>query len=523
MQNVLTEALVRVALSNGDKRALSLPEIFAACAADRIVSYPALRAHQEAAWHAFLVQIAVMGCEVLEHPEPPGDDPSAWLQVLRALTPLWPCDEPWHLVNPPHLPAFFQPPVSDAALEAFKGEPILTPDTLDILVTSKNHDLKAERISQAQPDDWLFALVSLQTQEGQMGSGNYGIARMNGGYGSRPFMGVAPLAGPGARVMRDARVLMDPSGAWDPPDIFAERSAIPFIPLAWVESWDGVSQLDLGDLHPLFVECCRRIRLNLDTDSQAISAQATGSKFARIASKNLNGVLGDPWAPVESGDQPKVFSITSEGFSYRKVTELLFSGGRRTYNKPYLARLRSSERGSEFAMEFAALARGQGKTEGFHKRTLVMPSTVSQYIEADTPTTAKLAWERVEQAGNAWGKALRPALMMLFLGGPEEPNWRDPAAARLADSWHHVFDARVDEEFFPALWSALEQDPDIAARAWAETLRDIARAAFADATNAAPQRTERRFIAEARAADLLENALRKALPVLRGQQEDADV
>ena len=59
----------------------------------------------------------------------------------------------------------------------------------------------------AAPDDWLFALVSLQTQEGFLGAGNYGISRMNGGFACRPGVGIAPVGHWGERWRRDCAVL----------------------------------------------------------------------------------------------------------------------------------------------------------------------------------------------------------------------------------------------------------------------------------------------------------------------------
>ena len=61
-----------------------------------------------------------------------------------------------------------------------------------MLVTSKNHDLKSAVAVQAGVDDWIFALITLQTMEGFGGAGNYGISRMNGGLGSRPAFSLVP-------------------------------------------------------------------------------------------------------------------------------------------------------------------------------------------------------------------------------------------------------------------------------------------------------------------------------------------
>ena len=70
-----------------------------------------------------------------------------------------------------------------------------------MLVTAKNHDLKSSIAAQANVDDWIFALVTLQTMEGFGGVGNYGIARMNSGFGNRPAFSLAPVGqNPGAHV-----------------------------------------------------------------------------------------------------------------------------------------------------------------------------------------------------------------------------------------------------------------------------------------------------------------------------------
>ena len=72
--NVIEEPIIRVELTSGARERLTLPQVFAALAADRIETFPALRPHQNPAWHVFLVQIAAMGLEALGRTAPPGDD-----------------------------------------------------------------------------------------------------------------------------------------------------------------------------------------------------------------------------------------------------------------------------------------------------------------------------------------------------------------------------------------------------------------------------------------------------------------
>ena len=85
-----------------------------------------------------------------------------------------------------------QPPASSADKLGEYKNTVGTPDELDMLVTSKNHDVKSAVAESASANDWIFALISLQTSEGFSGAGNYGISRMNGGLGCRPAFSISP-------------------------------------------------------------------------------------------------------------------------------------------------------------------------------------------------------------------------------------------------------------------------------------------------------------------------------------------
>ena len=173
----------------------SLPEVYAALMADEADAFPALRPHQRHAWHAFLVQLGAMAMHRTGAGEPPFGA-EEWAHLIRGLTPDYPDDEPWSLVvEDIAKPAFMQPPASSQERKDDYKSLVATPDELDMLVTSKNHDLKSAVAAQARADDWAFALVTLQTMEGFGGAGNYGISRMNGGLGSRPAFSLAPSEG----------------------------------------------------------------------------------------------------------------------------------------------------------------------------------------------------------------------------------------------------------------------------------------------------------------------------------------
>ena len=266
MLNLLTEPLIGIIQPGEPRLAASLPEVQAALLADRVDAFPALRPHQRHAAHAFLVQLGAMALHRAGLEQPPADA-AEWLELLRGLTPEWPGDEPWHLVvDDITKPAFMQPPARSPEREKDYKAIVATPDELDMLVTAKNHDLKSSIAAQANVDNWIFALVTLQTMEGYGGVGNHGIARMNGGLGNRPAFSLAPVGqNPGAHVRRDIIALLECR-----PELLDNFPMIDGgIGLLWTLPWDGeAEEMLLADgLDPLFIEICRRIRLRHTLDA----------------------------------------------------------------------------------------------------------------------------------------------------------------------------------------------------------------------------------------------------------------
>ena len=154
MLNILTESLIRFRRDDNSIIEASLPELYAALMNDEVASFPALRPHQRHAWHAFLVQLGAIAMHKAGHDNPP-DDAATWLNLIRALTPDFLDDEPWHLiVDDITKPAFMQPAASSEDKRADYKSVVATPDELDMLITSKNHDLKASVASSGSIDDW---------------------------------------------------------------------------------------------------------------------------------------------------------------------------------------------------------------------------------------------------------------------------------------------------------------------------------------------------------------------------------
>jgi CRISPR system Cascade subunit CasA len=436
MLNLLVDPVIGVLDADGHREHLSLPEVYVRLAADAVASFPALRPHQRHAWHALLCQLGALAC-IRSKLAAPLADADGWRTSLRALTPQFPGDEPWMLVvTDLDTPAFLQPPVG--ALRGFK--PLDPPDELDMLVTAKNHDVKGARLLTAEPEDWVLALVTLQTMEGFLGAGNYGISRMNGGFANRPGFSVSPPGGVGAHMMRDLRRLVAiRDDVLQKNDFFDEDG----LALVWLKAWDGVSSLSPRELDPYFIEICRRVRLV--PHGQRISALAAGSKAARIAfGKDANGLTGDPWTPIETKDgDVKALTVDASGFSYKRLSRILFENG---FKQAPLQQIgRDDPQGCSYVLICRALVRGQGKTEGLHERRISVPPKAAGYWRSGhLEPIARVSQQRIEQAGQL-RKALRTALMVLLQNGPERANFkpRDPSSSERANLFLNCLEAEI--------------------------------------------------------------------------------
>lgn len=508
MLNLIQDAVFQVLEDDAfDRCVLTLPDIYALCAEDAIAGFPALRAHQAPAWHAFLVQLGVMACEAGDGGIP--DTAEGWRAAIRALTPDWPGDEPWQLVvDDLSRPAFLQPPVPEGSLDDWKVV-AEAPDAADMLITSKNHDLKQARMVTAQPDDWVFALVSLQTQEGIGGAGNYGVVRMNGGYGSRPHVRLQPTgAGFGAAVIRDIHALLnapaDLRTRWQSLYLTSSR-----LGLLWLEPWTGAKPeaLQLESLHPLFIEICRRRRLVKGEGRLFLFGR--GTKGQRVAAAELRGALFDPWIPIDTSDGkgPKALSIPGDGFTYRRTLELFKTDGR--LDKPFLAHRAAGEGNRPMTLVLSAISRGQGKTEGFHERRVTIPADKIPLLDDwEGSGLDELAETMTEFAAGAQ-TVLRRALIIYVQGGPDgerrSVDWTKPSNGPLTRPWVQRLDRQIDTIFFDQLWALAEQED--AKAVWKRKLADMAAGVLEAALPALPCDQTRHWLAAAAARDAFRNMI----------------
>ncbi len=504
--SLLTEPFIRTRSISGSLTLHTLPSLFIALAADQVQDFPALRPHQRHPWHAVLVQLAALARYSVK--QMPATE-QAWYDALCNLSSGAENEAIWCLVSPPDQPAFLQPPVPEGQLDTWKGV-ARTPDELDMLVTSKNHDLKAARMRNAAPDDWLFALVSLQTQEGFLGAGNYGISRMNGGFASRPGIGVVPSGGIGRRWLRDTDKLLAAREAITATHGLRDSGGTA---LVWTLPWDGTSSLAFESLDPFYIEICRRIRL-VSNGPGGLMARNTGTKAARISASARNGITGDAWTPVNKSEG-KALTITRDGFDYRLASELVF-GGR--FVSPPAQQIEPADGTEGVAVIAQGVTRGKGKTEGFHQRLIpISPKVRQALLLRQTDRLAAIASERVHAIGVMRSSILRTALFSLLQAGATKLNFDSNTTKQQVASFLLAFERIEDARFFDDLNAEVEASDATEERLrWLLELAERAERILRDAFIAGPQTGERRYKAQAAALATFHGLLRsdKHLPSL---------
>ena len=497
--SLLKEPLIRYRRAgDGSTVFASLPQLFVALAADKVRDYPALRPHQRHPWHAFLVQLAAIALHRADRTTA-FETSDEWRDALLALTPDDPDGAAWCLVSPPSRPAFMQAPNPNWVVNEWETK-LDAPDELDMLATSKNHDLKGARMRSATQEDWVFSLISLQTQEGGNSRFYKGISRMNSGYGSRAGIGVVPKGGVGKRWYRDVGVLLRTRA-----DVVEGLglAVTDGIALVWLKSWDGVSKISFSALDPFYIEICRRVRFF--SNSSCIFAMRATTPILRIDADSRKGTTGDPWIPIDISDGgAKALTIQGRGFDYRLICEILFSG---KYVKSATQFVQTLD-GNDLVLRAQSVARGQSKTEGYHERNIpIRPKLRSLLLAKQEPSLALIASKRIgEISGVRW--LIEKSIAILFNKGIREKKYAASLVER-SKSFAKPFEKAEDLRFFDDLNEEIEaEDPSAQHARWQLDLVGRAEATLKRSFDAGPRSGMHRYRAQAAALTLFHFELR---------------
>lgn len=522
MHDLLTDPLIGVRTPEG-KRAMSLPEVLAALSAGEVEGYTGLRAHQADPWHVFLVQLAA-SIQARHHSETLPTDPAYWRAGLLDLADGK--DTAWHLVvDDVTQPAFLQHPwasweaeAADYGVKTVRGktayEPkATTPDELDVLVTSKNHDVKMARIGAEAAEAWMYALLLLQTTSGFLGQGNYGIVRMNGGFASRSVASWTRSLHPSHRFIDEVGALQHLRLRACQEFNYTPRG----VALTWLTHWDrsGHQHL-LQQLEPWFIEAARPVRLALTPGGAVIALGAT-SKARQIGPRTLeNGDVGDPWTPLNVQDKKKgrsALTLSADGFTPQRLTNLLFEQG---FELTALQRPKPGDGPGWFVA--SCLVRGQGTTEGFHRVELAVPprARLALFSKESRDTLGHLAQALLTDAKDVQ-KALYTALTVLAEGGPDQANFDRDAVKRWVDRARVDYGLHWEIIYFPTLWRGADEDHAHVRTTWQQQLVNQAQALLDEATQRLPLPSNRTWRAITQAQRALRGSLHKqGLPLPGG-------
>ena len=458
MLNLLTTRLLRAQTTDGETKEVTLPDAMHMLWSGQIDHFPAVRTHQQHAWHSFLVQLAFLAAKD-GGTSPMPASPQHWTDLLRELTPDYPRDEPWHLViQDITLPAFMQPPSTTVDLLPKFDVTISTPDSIDILMKANVHDLKPQKAQNPSTDSWITSLVTLQTMQGVTGNSSYGISRMNKGMGSRPLLALAPkYANSSQYFQRDLKAMTEhyPKLVAEHPEYDLQGTS-----LLWTLPWDGeaIEMLDPSTLHPIYIEVCRRVRFIIGEDSKLAVIRATSRK-PRTNPLERMGNTGDPWAPVDckKPESPKLLTLPENGFTYKRFAAYIASP---EWKLPLMLipTREELEDNQEMQIIAAGMVRGQGRTDGLFTKTEAAPPSLLRALAnpEDLMELNDIMESRLKDLAKIKSAVQKAICVYLDHGKVVR---RSPKAP-LSYPWLNSMDDIIDTTFFRDIVSELQAHPN---------------------------------------------------------------
>jgi CRISPR system Cascade subunit CasA len=476
--NLLHDPVFTVDTSDG-RETCSLPRIYALLDDDAVEGFTRLQAHQKQAWHCFLAQLGAIATEDRDVP----DSEDGWRVALSALAD----EAAWSLYTEDlSKPAFMQPPVPEGTLEGFDKIHVTE---YDVPVLSKNHALKTRRMHDPKPENWAYLLVNVQTT-GFYSPGGRRTSRMNGSYGSRPFFGLTPSLRLGSWIMHDIQMLKRHIEEIGQYIVDFQREVTP---LLWTVPWDGSKSIDLEKLHPLYIDCPRRIR-----QGEAWKKKSTATE--RVTG-DVNGQTGDPWAPVNTNEN-KVLNPSRNAFEYRQLADILFGD---TYRRPVsfkettkgyvVCRAVTGEQGGR-VHNLQRIIPFSNRRRGWDKIEEEAGTRIEKAGQAASVFSDALDWLFCEDVEEGPESGLMSAYKRQKRDEPEKPY----------DRQKNALHSRIDHRFFDRLFDAPDLDDAQRSQFWETVLVDALRAQWKDAKQLCPAND--RWHRRARAQSVFDGRLR---------------
>lgn len=501
--SLLTTKVIPVLRKDGTHDALTLPETLAALSDDDVQSFREIKVHQAAAIDLFFAHLGVVLIDLAKDDLGFKADASVWNERLLSIAP----ESAWKLYSEdPTVSSFMQPGMSRKEFEktvANKGK-TFSPDEIGVLIVSKNHTNKFSAMVEPSAWHWIASLIETQTLSGFDGSSLYGIPRMNGGLSTRFRVATYTDLSASGKWNSDVRKVLDAL-----PDIYHDyphfHKSGKRIAATWALEWDGKEQIKTTDLHPLYVDVCRRLKLGREPDGRLFVVTA-GSSGTRIPSLDLKGNFGDPWAPRYNtafkvdkkgnvkDSAPAYSSLSPNAISVGLLAKIVT--GDQGYERSRLQAFVKSDIGKPAFFCLSGILRGQGETYGYHDVVIPIPAAATFRF------ASRSALDELGSRSRSMLELADKAEQVLKIGvyrfcQPENvdidfKNSEKSTAtfARTSDRFKQAFSA----EFFGHLWNAAESGTD---EAWIAFLKETAERALEAAFLSGSSRTQLSFKAEA--------------------------
>lgn len=432
--SLLDDPIFTVRTSDGREKC-SLPRIYHLLQKDAIEEFVRLQAHQKQTWHCFLAQLGAIATEDREMP----DSEDGWREALSHLT----AREAWNLYTEDlSKPAFMQPPVPEETLNDFSEIDVVADDVPSL---AKNHGIKKNRVIKSDAEHWVYMLVNVQTSD-TYGGGQGGYPKSSRGMEGRAFLATTPSLRLGRWILHDIERLH--RHAEKVADVYGYDSS--GYALLWTVPWgepsgdeSRIGPLSLDQLHPWYIDCCRRIR-------KGEIWRITTADHMRVE-EPAGGQTGDPWAPINKTES-EVLRPRDDTFRYDNLWSVLFTG---EYNRPP----GFSEVGQGHIV-FRAMPKDYTERTSIRERIIRFHNTESEdpFESPDESQIAEEAKYRVEKGGEA--ESIFDHILLWLLKdfdeyednpGKETNRVRDlPEYDRQVEALHSAVDAKFFEQLFDA-------------------------------------------------------------------------
>ncbi len=493
-----------------------------------IDGFPHLAAHQRGYLWRFLVRCAARGLRTAGHSvkeaaeTEPGTLANRIRKALLDHTDL--TDWALYLADPGR-PAFLQPPTPSGKVPERENYEVRSCALLTSLIGKKEFERKSEVNRSLTPEAVVFALIEYQGGVVFGGRKNYESQFMgsrSGAGSGTPFMG-AWIGGSHHRTfIHDVGVTLE---RWDE----VARELKGEIWALWRESWNGIDPLPSFDLDPSFIPTARLVRLASPKEQRFDTVWFRLSEGSRVADHTEGGRLGDPFTPLIPDPKKghlKVRGTLHTGYHYREVVRLLIPDPENSIQKsPSVESLINCPPPEEENLHavFEGTAFEQGKTRGFHRRTVRLPrKAVREGLLSHRIEPIHEANNRMLGATSATRRALRSALSLVLSGSLRG---RDSDIEKVAPYLSRL-EEEVDRVYLDFLFQAAEDaadqvmdDPTEPFREW--LFEVTTHHVFLEALRSLPRSSGRWFEEEVTAEAYLRGRLRKELdlPIPNSTQE----